>query len=83
MVNVGTLMGRCPEAVETLGMEASGYCNIIGSKIQERRSKAHDWKRIRIQTIAYWKGEKTGQGWIVLVVNKTLVDYVVEVRQVC
>jgi len=79
-VNVGTLVGRGAEVAETLGRR-----RVDIAALQEVRYKNEGVKCVRggdFQYRLFWKGEKTGQGGVGLMVRKDLAESVMEVKRV-
>ncbi len=79
-VNVGSLVGRSAEVVETLGRRK---VDIVA--LQEVIYKNEGAKTLKGGNSAYklfWKGETTGHGGVGLMVKLEMVESVMEVRRV-
>ena len=79
-INVGTLVGRAAEVVETAGRR-----KVDVLALQEVRYKNEGGKYLKggdFEYKMYWKGENTGQGGVAVMVKKDLVNSVVEVKRV-
>ena len=79
-VNVGTLVGRAGEVVETAGRRK---VDILA--LQEVRYKNEGVKYLKGGDFEYkmfWKGENIGQGGVAVMVKRDLVDSVMEVKRV-
>ena len=77
-VNVGTLIGRSAEVVETLGR-----WNV--DALQEVSYKKEGTKIVKggeYEYKLYWMGEEVGQGGVAIMIKSELMQKVVEVKRV-
>ena len=79
-VNVGTLIGRSAEAVETLGRRSVDICALQEVKYKKEGTKLVNGGEYNFKL--YWMGEEVGQEGVGILIKSELTQKIVEVKKV-